>query len=114
MIAAGLVLKAGQIGQTGKLTLDGGERLRGFVPHVIHHKNYKYVICKTNSLIAEKSLISQTITVHIEKEVWHGEKTWFLGIDSSPHGPNLAAALGWTRTDADLPTRQSDGLRHWR
>ena len=86
-------LKTGQVGQSSELTLNGGERSGSFVADRIDHKNYKYVICKTDSRITQKSETGKTITVHIDKEVWHDEKTWSCGFNSCPHGTNLAAAV---------------------
>src|SRR5689334_4154498 len=97
------LLKAGQVCETRELTLDGGERSRSFVADLIHHKNYEYVICKSKSKITQKSLTSKTITVHIDKEVWHGEKTRFCSSNSRSHGTNLAADFQWAWPDPDLP-----------
>lgn len=103
-IVSGRVLKASQISKSGELALDGRECSRGFVTDLVKHKNYEYVICKTNSKITRKSQIGKTITVHIEKEVWHGEKTRSRCFDSSPHGTNFAATLKWSRTNPNLPS----------
>ena len=92
-VVSGCVLEAGQVGQPRKLTLDSGARPRSLVADLIDHKNYKYVIRKTDSRITQKSRKGKTISVHIVKEVWHGEKTRFLGSNSSPHSPNLATAV---------------------
>src|SRR5581483_384146 len=92
-IASWRVLKARQISESGELPLDGGEGSRGFVADVVNHENYKYVICKADSRITQKSRLSKTITVHIDKEVWHGEKTRSCCSNPSPHSTNLAATV---------------------
>ncbi len=72
---------------------------------VVDHKNYKYVICKTESKIPQKPLIGKTITVHIAKEVSHGEKTILLGSNSSCGSTNFAATVQPARANSDLPSR---------
>src|SRR5689334_20927296 len=97
------VLQAGQVRKARELTLDGRERSRSFVADLVDHKNYKYVICKPDSRIIQKSRIGKTITVHIDKEVWHSEKTRLLGSNSCPHSTNLATARRQSRANANLP-----------